>query len=240
MKVNGVAQRRPRKVFVVDDHDGIRLSFEIILAGQDDLEYCGGVKEYFDALPEIKRRRPDLVLVDLKLDGRGGIELTKEILRLFPGTAVLIYSGYDEERYGVRAYRAGAHGFLEKGAGLEETRAVIRTVLQGRLYFKEQTLRSVKESIRRCHLENEPGRVERDVDLLSDREFEIFGLLGRGLPPKEIATRMKLSPATIRTHRKRIKKKLGYRRTTQLVQFAARWVEGEEPVLEEPASMTTP
>jgi len=229
MKANGAAQRRPRKVFIVDDHDGIRLSMEIILAGQPDLEFCGGVKEYSDALPEIEKRRPHLVLVDLKLDGRGGIELTKEIQRQFPGTAVLIYSGFEEDRYGARAFRAGARGFLEKGVGMDETRAVIRSILQGRLYFKEQTLHFVRNSMNGCGNGSNGSAPRRDVDQLSDREFEVLGLLGLGLSPRKISDKLHLGVASVRTWRKRIRRKPGFATSMQLVQFATRWAEEEEP-----------
>jgi DNA-binding NarL/FixJ family response regulator len=211
------------RVFLVDDHPIVVSGFTMMLGAQPDLEVCGTAPSAEAALDLIEAARPDLVITDLTLPGRGGLDLIKDLAALQPQLRILVVSMHDELLYAERALRAGARGYLMKEAGSEKLLAAIRRVLAGDV--------SVSERMQAKILDGMSGRRPRGggstVGKLSDREFEVFRLLGAGRTTKEIASQLNLSHKTVAVHRAHIKEKLGITSGTELTHHAVRWVEAE-------------
>ena len=166
-------------------------------------------------------RKPDLVLVDIALSDKSGLELIKDITALRPGLPILVISMQDEVIYAERALRAGARGYITKRAGGQKLMQAIRRVASGNIYLSERMSGQILESFSG----GVPARARSPIQQLSDREFEVFELVGTGLSTNEIATKLHLSPKTVKAHRANLKRKLKMETTAQLISFAARWIE---------------
>jgi DNA-binding NarL/FixJ family response regulator len=194
-----------------------------LLEQQKDLIICGQAGDAEVALDQVRALRPDLVLVDVTLPGKPGIELIKDIAVLNSETSVLVVSMHDETLYAERALRAGARGYLMKSAGGDELLNAVRQVLAGKVY--------VSQALSAKILDNLSGHQHRQptvISSLSDREFEVFQLVGEGLTTSEIGARLKISGKTVETHRLRIREKLGLRTAPELTKYAVRWAGAQE------------
>jgi DNA-binding NarL/FixJ family response regulator len=213
-----------KKVLVVDDHPMTRAGVALLVGKQPDLEVCGEAGNPAEALGAIPKCHPDLVVTDMTMPGRGGVEFIKDVLALHPRMPILVVSMHDEVIYAERALRAGARGYIMKEAGGEKLLAAVRRVLTGQVY--------VSEAMSARILDNVSGRKPRGshspIEKLSDREFEVFQLIGQGRSTKEIARQLGLSSKTVDVHRSHIKEKLELRDATALVRHAVRWVETEK------------
>ena len=210
----------PKRVFIVDDHPFLRMGMSEALAEDPELCVCGAAAKAEDALSAIEKLKPDIVVTDLNLPGKSGLELIKDLASLRPGLPVIVLSMHDEEIYAERCLRAGARGYVMKSEGAEKLAAAIRHVLAGGIHVSAKTSARVLETFsgRRA------TKTQTPTGKLSDREFEIFQWIGRGLSTQEIANRLHLSAKTIETHRMHIKAKLGLGTAAELIAYAARWV----------------
>ena len=217
------ASQPKRKILVVDDHPLTRHGMAQLLGQQPDLLVCGEAGNAEQALESVRTLQPDLVLVDVTLPGKPGLELIKDITTLYERVLVLVVSMHDESLYAERALRAGARGYLMKSTGGEELLKAIRQVLAGQVYVSSQFSARMLDSLSGAGKKT-PGL----LSALSDREFEVFQLVGEGLTTREIATRLHISGKTVETHRLSIREKLGFQTPPQLTKFAVRWAGSQE------------
>jgi DNA-binding NarL/FixJ family response regulator len=229
-KTSGVAARAAvanatrRRILLVDDHPFMRAGLAQLIDKQLDLEVCAEAGDPAAAMRELARFKVDLVLSDMTMPGRSGLEFIKDLQALHPELAILVVSMHDETIYAERALRAGARGYIMKEAGGDNLLAAIRQILSGQVYV------SPKMSAR--ILDNFSGRKPRGsnspFEKLTDREFEVFQLIGEGKSTRDIAAQFNLSPKTVDAHRGHIKEKLDLKDTTALVRHAVRWVETQK------------
>ncbi len=209
-------------VMLVDDHPIVRHGLSLLINQEADLELCAEANTAVETLEYLKSVMPDIILVDISLQGSSGIELTRAIRESYPDLPVLILSMHDETLYAERALRAGARGYVMKQESAETVLHAVRRVLAGEIYLSDKLasrlLRDVMNGQR-----NEPDRF--GLDMLSDRELEIFEFIGRGLSTRKIAARLSLSVKTVETHRAHIKQKLNLANSAELVHRAFHWVE---------------
>ncbi|MFM7100393.1 MAG: response regulator [Verrucomicrobiota bacterium] len=218
------ARRTP--VLLVDDHPITRQGLATLIAHEEDLEVCGEVADAASAQEAVGRLRPGLVLVDLSLPGRSGLELIKDLNVTHPGLPTLVLSMHDEALYAERALRAGARGYLMKSAGGRAVVEAIRRVLGGQISVSPAVSERIMESLAGAR----PAAPDARLASLSDREFEIFQLIGQGLGTRQIAGRLNLSIKTIEAHRAHLKDKLGVPDAPALVHEAVRWVQSQQQV----------
>lgn len=206
---------------VVDDHAIVLHGLKELINNEPDLEVTLTADSAERALEILREHLPDIVVTDISLPGLSGLELIKELTRLRPGLPTLVLSMHDELVHGERALRAGAKGYLVKQEAPEKVIEAIRKVLAGERYLSErmQALLAHKGSGRRA---NQPPSV---LSSLTDREHEIFRLVGIGLGTSEIALKLNRSVKTIEAHRANLKQKLGLRNAHELNRFAANWVD---------------
>ena len=207
-------------VLIVDDHPFLRVGLSESLASEPGLSVCGAVGTAEEALTATEKLRPDLVLADLNLPGKSGLELIKDLASLRPGLPVIVLSMHDEEIYAERCLRAGARGYLMKSEAPEKLAAAIRHVLGGGIHVSAQT----SAHILNLFSGGRGPKKDSPLGQLTDREFEIFQWIGRGLATREIARRLHISAKTVETHRVHIKTKLDLTTSAELIAFAARWV----------------
>lgn len=213
-----------KKILVVDDHPMTRAGVAHLLNKQADMIVCGEMGSPAEALSEIPKSRPDLLLTDLTMPGRSGVEFIKDVLALYPSLPILIVSMHDEVIYAERALRAGARGYIMKEAGGEKLLEAIRRVLSGQVYVSEQMSARILDNLSG----SKPRGSHSPIEKLSDREFEIFQLIGQGKSTRDIAKQLHLSPKTVDVHRGHIKEKLELKDATSLVRHAVRWVETQD------------
>lgn len=209
------------RIFLVDDHPVVLSGFKVLIESQPDLEVCGTAGSAEEGLGRAPASDADLIITDLTLPGRDGLEFIRDILAICPTQAVLVISMHDELLYAERALRAGSRGFLMKEAGSEKMLSAIRHVLAGNVYVSERMSAKLLDSFSG----NRQRGGQSSIQKLSDREFEIFRMLGEGQSSKEIAARLHISGKTVAVHRGHIKEKLGLRTATELMHQAVRWVE---------------
>ena len=207
------------RVLIVEDHPITREGLAYLINRQPGMTVCGHAEAAPQALEVLKSSEPDLVIVDLTLPGKSGLELIKDIKALHPGLPVFVISMHEESLYAERVLRAGARGYITKEAGGEKVIEAIRQVLRGDIYVSNSVSARILEIFTRGQSERKRSSIEQ----LSDREFEIFELIGTGLSSRRIADRLHLSAKTVDTHRASIKKKLNFKTTSELISYAARW-----------------
>jgi DNA-binding NarL/FixJ family response regulator len=214
------AHPRPaRKILLVDDHPVVREMLSLRIAQEQDLVVCGAEGDMAHALAAVERHRPDLAVLDINLPDGHGLELIKEIHARDPKIRLLVFSMHDENLYGERVLRAGAQGYLMKNESPDKIIDSIRRILDGKLAVSEElSHRLLSEATQRSRSKG-PG-----MEQLSDRELEVFELIGQGLDTKEIAHRLKRGVKTIDTYCLRIKEKLKIGTMSELVARASRWV----------------
>jgi DNA-binding NarL/FixJ family response regulator len=210
-----------QRILVVDDHPMTREGIAHLIRHEAGLAVAGEVGTARAALAAVKRNPPDLVLADLSLEERSGLDLIKDLHVLHPAIPVLVFSMHYESLYAERAIRAGARGYIMKSEGAARLLDAIRSVLSGNVHLSE-AMRD-RAVFRFTH---GPAAVKGDnAAALSDRELEVFHLVGQALGTQDIATRLQISTSTVETHRAHLKQKLGLRTATELVRAAVEWHE---------------
>lgn len=210
----------PTRVLIVDDHPAVRDALAAEISRHDDLTVCGEAADVADALRLLETVRPDVAIIDISLKTGNGIDLIKRMKDRDARVRMLVWSMYDESLYAQRALRAGALGYINKQHATDRIIEGIRQVLRGGIFVSEQ----VKEDLLNWMARRRGDAQQSPVDSLSDRELQVFELIGRGLTTAETATRLRLSVSTIETHRLRIREKLGLANAAELAREAAQWV----------------
>ena len=212
-----------KNVFVVDDHamfrDGLRRLVDI----EPDLMVCGDAANAAEAIQGIRQSQPDLVIVDLSLDGTSGIDLIKNIKRDFEDMPVLVVSMHAESLYGDRALRAGAMGYVMKSEPATTVLEAIRKVLGGDVHVSEKMATLVVSKF----VQGESDQPPSPLEALSDRELEVFRMLGQGKGTREIADEMNVALPTVSTFKNRIKEKLKMKNSTETTLYALQWFRQE-------------
>lgn len=212
-----------RKILLVDDHPMMRAGLIQLIDKQPDLEVCAEAGEPAGAFAKLSTQKPDLVLTDITMPGRSGIEFIKDLLAMHANLPILVVSMHDEDLYAERVLRAGARGYIMKEAGGENLLSAIRQVLCGQVYVSPKMSAKILSNLSA----RKPRGSSSPIEKLSDREFEIFRLIGQGKGTREIANELHLSPKTVEVHRAHIKEKLELKDAPSLVHHAIRWVEAE-------------
>ncbi len=210
-----------RKILLVDDHPIVRQGLAEMLNHEDELAVCGTAENTFEALDQIEKVKPDLVLLDITLKGSNGIEVLKDIKVRHPKLTVLMLSMHDENLYAVRALRAGAAGYVMKHEPADVVVASIRQVLSGEIALSQNMEKRMMKQL----VGGGAARTGSPLEDLSDRELEVFRLIGNGSSTRQIAEDLHLSIKTIESHRAHIKEKLNFKNATELVQHAIQWQE---------------
>lgn len=207
------------RILIVDDHPSVREGLALRISLHPDLEVCGEAESEVQALALVKETRPDLVLVDISLKSGNGIELIKRIRVHDRAIKMLVITGFQESLYAERAFRAGALGYLNKQESNEKMIEAIRTVLSGERFLSpEISRRLINQALGATDATKTP------IENLTDRELEIFRMIGEGLTTSTIANRLFLSTHTIDTHRENIKRKLAIANAAELSRTAVQWV----------------
>jgi len=216
-----MAEAAKRSVFLVDDHPLLRESLKTLVNQQPDLRICDEAADARTALARIETARPDAIVMDISLKESSGLDLLKSVKSRMPQTAILMLSMHDEKLYAERAIRAGARGYATK----EETPAriieAIRQILAGRIWLSEELAQRLASKQARRPLSSSP------LHDLSDRELEVFNMLGEGLETREVARALDVSIKTVQAYCARIKQKLGLDTAGELLRAAASWHEGQ-------------
>jgi DNA-binding NarL/FixJ family response regulator len=220
------AKKNERKthILLIDDHPIVRDGLTTIINHQQDLNVCGGADDAHQALKAISELKPDVVVVDVSLKNSDGIELTKTIKAKYPKLPVVVLSVHDESVYAERALRAGARAYLMKEVVSENIVDAIRTVLKGEIYVSDTISKKFLHKIAGDKNKTDKTSIEN----LSDREFEIFRLIGEGHKASQIAKKLHLSVKTVETYRGRLKEKLNLDSASELLQYAIKWTKSEE------------
>jgi len=211
------------KVLLVDDHPITRQGMKALVNQQPNLEVCGEADNAAYAIELVGRLRPDLAIVDIALKTTNGIELTKNIKVHAPNLPVLIVSMHDEGLYAERALRAGAMGYLMKQEASEKIIAAIQRLLQGEIYLSDK----IKEKMLHRFVNKKGEGMVFSIDTLSDREMEVFQLIGNGYSTRQIAQKLNLSSKTIDSYREHLKLKLNLESGAELVRHAIQWARSE-------------
>jgi DNA-binding NarL/FixJ family response regulator len=214
-----VAAARKRRIFLVDDHPLVREGLANLINGQNDLVVCGEAEDSAGAMTGIAKTRPDIALVDISLKNESGLELVKNLESQFPLVALIVLSMHDEALYAERALRAGARGYVMKRESTKSVLSSIHRVLEGGVYVSER----VVNSMARRFSSSSKGAESSPVERLSDRELEIFRLLGQGRTTAQIAEDLHLSLKTVQAYCARAKEKFGVSSLGELLRAAIRW-----------------
>ncbi len=214
---------RPKtKIFLVDDHPLVREWLGNLIHQQPDLDVCGEADAAGPALDAIAKLKPDIVIVDITLKDGSGIELLRNLKAIRPAMPSIVLSMHDEQLYAERALRAGARGYIMKREATKNVIEAIREVLEGRMYLSER----LKSLFSEKFLGGAPG-AGSPVEQLSDRELEVFELLGQGCETRQIAETLHISMKTVQAFCARIKEKLKLSTATELLREAIRWHESQ-------------
>jgi DNA-binding NarL/FixJ family response regulator len=219
----GSADSLATRIVVVDDHPVVRQGLALLLEQEGDMAFCGEAECAGDALKVIEQCGPDIAIVDISLRDSSGIELIKDIRVRYPDVQILVLSMHDESFYAERVLRAGARGYVTKDEATDKVILAIRRVMAGDIYLSDKM-----SSKMLCKLvESRAAAPGMSVECLSDRELQVFELIGQGMGTRNIAQTLHLSTKTIESHRERIKKKLKLVNASELLQHAIQWVQLE-------------
>jgi len=213
------------RVLIVDDHPMIREGLTSLLGTQADMEVCGEAGTAAQALALIPASKPAIMIVDITLPGKSGLELVKDIAVMHPEVATLVVSMHDESVYAERVLRAGARGYIMKKEGGKRILEAIRKVAAGDVAVSEKMSAQILRIF-----SGHPSGEEADSPIrqLTDREFEVFELIGRGFTTVQMAGELHISAKTVEVHRAHIKEKLQIKSGTELIAYAARWAKSSE------------
>jgi len=220
-----------KRILLIDDHPVVRAGIKHTLEAAGDFIICGELERPEEAVACIRSRSPDLVLLDISLGAVHGVELIKQLGTTFPDLPVLVLSMHDESVYAPRALRAGARGYIAKQEAPARLVAAVRQVLSGGIAVSEPVSRKMLQL-----LSGTPGtQLSLPSEILSDRELEVFELLGRGYGSREIADSLGLSFKTVNSHRENVKAKLHIKSGQELVRQAIQWTQLEHATEVQPA-----
>jgi DNA-binding NarL/FixJ family response regulator len=214
-----ISMARRRRIFLGDDHPLVREGLTNLINGQSDLMVCGEAEDWAGAVDGIAKTRPEVALIDISLKNESGLELVKNLDNQFPLVALIVLSMHDEALYAERALRAGARGYVMKRETSKSVLTCIRRVLEGGVYVSERVVNSMARRLSASPKGAQASPVER----LSDRELEIFRLLGQGRTTSEIAEDLHLSLKTVQAYCARAKEKFGVSSLGELLRAAIRW-----------------
>ena len=218
------SQGRKRRIMIVEDHPVFRMGLRELINQESDLAVCGEAEDAGKAYDEIRRLEPDMVIVDISLRGRDGIDLIRDLRGHNKDLPILVLSMHDESRFAERSLLAGAKGYIMKRETSSSVVEAIRCVLRGQIYLSDKIKGEIlSRFVGGAHTYN-----RSPVDRLTDRELEVYRLIGQGLSTNEIAAKLSLSAKTIGTYRERIKEKLNLKHASELIRHAMLWVENEE------------
>jgi len=207
-----------KRIVVVEDHPIVRKGMVQLINYEEDICSIGEAETPGEALEVIKKGNPDLVLIDLTLKGGSGLELIKDLINIYPEILIIVISLHDENVYAERVMRAGAKGYIMKSEATESILTAIRQVLDGGVYLSPNMHTKILNKM----ISGVDSLVPA-IDILSDREFEVFEFIGKGLSTRKIASELNLSIKTIDTYKSHIKTKLNIKDSTELIQFAIEW-----------------
>jgi DNA-binding NarL/FixJ family response regulator len=210
---------RTTRILIVDDHPLIRESLKRLVQGESGLSVCGEAEDREQALTAVVTTQPHLVILDLSLKNSHGTELIRDLRDHYPKVLQLVLSMYDELLYAERAIRAGAHGYITKQEAPAKILAAIRHVLKGEIYWSEKAAVRVASKITR----RSGSKNNFYEDILTDREIQVFEMIGIGKSTRQIAASLHIDTSTVETYRARIKDKLNFNDTSELLQQAIRW-----------------
>ena len=213
-----------RRIIIVDDHPIVRQGLADLINQEKDLVVCGQAEDAHQAMQIINELKPDMVIVDIFLKETSGMELIKDIKARYPSLSVLALSMHDESIYAERALRAGAEGYVMKAEATENIVRAIRRVISGQIYLSDTMApRMVRKLVGAG-----PDAAVSAVERLSDRELEVFNLIGQGYTTRQIAQSLSLSIKTIETYRAHIKEKLNLENAAKLLRYAILWVNSQD------------
>lgn len=211
------------RVFLVDDHSVVRQGIALLIQQQSDMVPCGEAENVGDALAGIKTLRPDVLVTDLSLKNGSGLDLIKSVHDDYPKLPVLVLSMHNEPFYAERAMKAGARGYVTKDERSDRVIEGIRSIARGDLFLDEAI---------RSHLLGQligsPGAPSSGIEGLSDRELQVFEMIGSGLKSQDIAKKLYVTPKTVESYRERIKEKLGLKSASELLQRAIQWAKSHD------------
>ncbi len=210
----------------MDDHPIMRQGIKLLLENESDLKVCGEAENVSDAIRVIESTKPDLVIVDLTLSQGSGLELIKDLSQRFEDIVSLALSMHDENLFAERVIKAGAKGYVMKQEGGEKLLVAVRRALSGQIYVSESVAARLLQNLSQTASKSKSGRSH--LEMLTDREFEVFQWTGQGMSPREIAESLNLSIKTVEAHRTNIRRKLDIKDATALVRYAVRWVETQK------------
>lgn len=220
-----VSNDNRRKVLIVDDHPLVREGLTDLINKEKDIVVCGWAKDIPQTIKAIEKLKPDVVTVDISLEKASGLDLMKDIKARFPGLPVLALSMHQESIFAERSIRAGAKGYITKQEATKKVITAIRKVLEGRLYLSE----TMKEKLVYSLIGNKDSDTGSSLtDRLTDRELEVFRLIGQGKATRQIAEQLCLSAKTIETYRSRIKEKLNLSSGSELLRCAFQWASRQD------------
>ena len=219
-KIEKIETPAKTRVFLVDDHPLVREWLTQLIQRESDLTICGEAEDTREALQKIEAARPDIVVADISLKSTHGLELVKDLQARYPTLPVLILSMHDESLYAERVLRAGAKGYITKQEATKKILLAIRQVLSGQIYISEKMASRMVHKMVLGRAEEQKSPIER----LTDRELEVFQLIGSGQGTRRIAGELHLGIKTVESYRARIKEKLKLEDGTQLLQQAIQWV----------------
>jgi DNA-binding NarL/FixJ family response regulator len=231
----GDADNKKVQVLIADDHPFLRLGIKSMIDATPDMKCCGEAEDFSQTLAGVEKLQPDVLVMDLCLGDRDGLEQIKSIRAIEPDLPILVLSQLDEVLYAERALRSGAQGYIMKERATDDVLIGIKTVLEGDLFVSKRVAAlAVKRMV-----ESRSEAEGTDVDTLSDRELQVFRLLGTGKGTRDIAESLGLSFKTIETYRENIKHKLSLGDATALVHRATEWTQGQtrlspDALIEEP------
>lgn len=211
------------KVLVVDDHPTMREGLIRVIEREADLQVCGETGSAREALEIVEKCKPDIVLLDLSLGKENGIEVIKDLRIRHPLLVVLVHSMHEDSVYAGRALRAGARGYVTKSEPPGNILKAIREVLEGEIYLNPGLTKEVLHTL----VADDHQKGASPFGVLSDREFEVFEMMGKGFVTKEIAATLHLSQKTVQAHRDHIREKMGFKDAASLLRFAIRWTEAQ-------------
>lgn len=212
------------KIYIVEDHPIFRKGLVQLINNEANFEVCGESEESIDAINKIKKIKPDFVIVDISLKDSSGIELIKDIRLHFPDINILVLSMHDEKIYAERVLREGAKGYMMKQEAPEIVIKAINHILDGKIYVSEEMASALMAKA----VDGKKVGEENITDILSNRELQVFQMIGRGNSTREIASKLNVSIKTIENHRAHIKEKLDLKNSIELLQKATLWIKTNE------------